>query len=205
MHKGTSYPGEHDRIIDQKTWDRVHNVLAKNGHARGNVTRASTPAPLRGLIRCAHCGKAMTPSHTRRRGRLYRYYVCTGSIKCGADSCPVRSVAAGDIERLVLEQVCRLLRSPEIVSRTVAAYHDVAGDQDTAAEREREVLEAFGRLDEVWDELFPAEQARIVQLLVERIEVDPDGIDVHLRTAGLRGLAEELNPSTVGPAEDAAA
>ena len=114
----------------RRLWDRVHEILAKNGHTRGNVTRASTPAPLRGLIRCAHCGKAMTPSHTRRRGRLYRYYVCTGSIKRGADTCPVRSVAAGDIERLVLEQVRRLLRSPEIVSRTVAAYHGLAQDQD---------------------------------------------------------------------------
>ena len=206
VHKGTSYPGEHDRIIEQNAWNRVHEILAKNGRVRGNVTRASTPAPLRGLIRCAHCGKAMTPSQTRRRGRLYRYYVCTGSIKRGADSCPVRSIAAGDIERLVLEQVRRLLRSPEIVSRTVAAYHDLDPDQDTAAEREREVLEAFGHLDEVWEELFPAEQARVVQLLVEGIEVDPDGIEVHLRTAGLRGLAQELTASAspAGPTEEAA-
>ena len=27
----------------------------------------------------------------------------------------------------------------------------------------------------MWDELFPAEQARIIQLLVERIDVHPDG------------------------------
>ena len=32
--------------------------------------------PLKGLIRCGHCDAAMTPSHTRRKGRLYRYYLC---------------------------------------------------------------------------------------------------------------------------------
>ena len=32
---------------------------------------------------------------------------------------------------------------------------------------EAEVWEALERLDPLWDELFPAEQARIVQLLVE--------------------------------------
>jgi hypothetical protein len=32
---------------------------------------------------------------------------------------------------------------------------------------------------------FPAEQARIVQLLVERVELSPDGLDLHLRVEGL--------------------
>ena len=34
--------------------------------------------------------------------------------------------------------------------------------------------EALERLDPLWDELFPAEQARIVQLLVERVDMQPD-------------------------------
>ena len=54
-----------------------------------------------------------------------------------------------------------------------------------ATGREREVLEALGRLDEVWDELFPAEQTRIMRLLVERIDVAIDGIDIRLRTSGI--------------------
>jgi hypothetical protein len=44
----------------------------------------------------------------------------------------------------------------------------------------------------VWDELFPAEQARIVQLLVERVDVSPDGVDIRLRTEGLANLAADL-------------
>jgi hypothetical protein len=44
-----------------------------------------------------------------------------------------------------------------------------------------------------WEELFPAEQAaRIVQLLVERVEVQLDGVNVRLRTAGLTKLVGEL-------------
>ena len=53
----------------------------------------------------------------------------------------------------------------------------------------REVLERF---DELWDELFPAEQARIVQLLVERVDVSPDGADIRLRTEGLKNLVSDL-------------
>ena len=37
----------------------------------------------------------------------------------------------------------------------------------------------LARLDPLlWEELFPAERARIVRLLVERIEVGPAGADI---------------------------
>jgi hypothetical protein len=57
---------------------------------------------------------------------------------------------------------------------------------------EREVIEALASLDPVWDELFPAEQERIIQLLVRRVEVGPDGLDLELRVEGLESLALEL-------------
>jgi site-specific DNA recombinase len=57
---------------------------------------------------------------------------------------------------------------------------------------EASVREALERLDPLWDELFPAEQTRIVQLLVERINVDVDGIDVRLRVDGLTSLVGDL-------------
>jgi len=133
-------------------------------------------------------GKAMTPSHTRKGGRLYRYYVSTDAIKNGANSCPVRRVAAGEIEAAVVDQIRVLLRSPEMIVRTWQAAR---------AEREpipeREVTEALQRLDPLWDELFPAEQARIVRLLVERVDVDVDGLRIRLRTEGLSGIVDELS------------
>jgi site-specific DNA recombinase len=44
----------------------------------------------------------------------------------------------------------------------------------------------------VWDELYLAEQARILRLLIERIDVAPDGISVTLHAAGIRSLVAEL-------------
>jgi site-specific DNA recombinase len=57
---------------------------------------------------------------------------------------------------------------------------------------EREVVDTLSSLDPVWEELFPAEQERIVQLLVRRVEVGPDGLDLELRAEGLESLALEL-------------
>jgi hypothetical protein len=93
----------------------------------------------------------------------------------------------------VIGQVRRLLTTPEIVVRTWRA----ARDQDGAV-GEGEVRAALHDLDPVWDELFPAEQARIVQLLVERVDVAEDGIGIRLRTEGLRSVVEDLRAGTPG-------
>jgi site-specific DNA recombinase len=192
VHKGKSYPGEHEAIVDRATWDRVNEILATNAKRRGNEARARTPAPLRGLMRCTHCGSAMTPTHTRRRGRLYRYYICLGASRRGHDTCPVRSIAASEVEGLVLGQVRRLLASPELVARTITAVRrENSAAEDTELE-EGDVIEALGALEPVWDELYPAERARILRLLIERIDVAPDGISVTLHAAGIRSLVAEL-------------
>ena len=57
---------------------------------------------------------------------------------------------------------------------------------------EREVVEALQRLDPLWDQLFPAEQARILQLLVARVQVRLDGLEISLRVEGIDSLVEEL-------------
>ena len=52
------------------------------------------------------------------------------------------------------------------------------------------------RLDPLWDELFPAEQGRIVQSLVERVDIWMDGATIRLRMEELAGLAHDLG--TIG-------
>ena len=136
VHKGKSYPGEHEPIVDRTIWDRVREVLATNAKRRGNEARARTPAPLRGLMRCLHCSSAMTPTHTRRaNGKLYRYYICLGASRRGHDTCPLRSIAASEVEGLVLGQVRRLLASPELVARTIAAVRRENGAAEDASLR----------------------------------------------------------------------
>jgi site-specific DNA recombinase len=94
VHKGKSYPGEHEAILDWRLWDQSHRIMAENYHARAMKTRQKAPAMLTGILRCGHCGKAMGASHTKRRGRRYRYYVCNNAERNGYDACPVKSVAA---------------------------------------------------------------------------------------------------------------
>jgi hypothetical protein len=186
VHKGMVYPGEHQGIISQTLWEKVHSIMAESPRKRAARTRAQTPALLKGLI-FGSTGRAMTPTHTRKGGKLYRYYVSTDVLKRDADACTVRRIPAAEIESAVIEQVRVLLRSPEIIVRTWRAARKSLDNLSEA-----DVRDALHRLDPLWDELFPAEQARIIQLLVERVDVAPDGADIRLRTEGLTKVVADL-------------
>jgi site-specific DNA recombinase len=187
VHKGTSYPGEHAAIINRELWDGAHAILSESPRKRAAQTRADTPALLRGLL-YGPDGAAFSPTHTRKCGRLYRYYVSQTVLKHGAGSCPVGRVPAGEIEAAVIDQMRIVFRQPEIIAGTWKAAR-----KDAVDIAETDASTALQQLDPLWDELFPAEQARIVALLVERVDIGTDGLNVRLRTDGLAALAREMS------------
>ncbi|WP_425444839.1 hypothetical protein [Tabrizicola aquatica] len=65
---------------------------------------------------------------------------------------------------------------------------------------EAETCAALARLDPLWDELFPAEQARIVTMLVEGVDIGKDSLNIRLRVDGLGGLAREMFAGEMGAA-----
>ncbi|TPG58030.1 recombinase family protein [Roseomonas nepalensis] len=201
-HKGKVYPGEHAAITDRALWDKVHTLLKESPHTRGNATRNQTPALLKGLIYGTD-GRALSPTHTRRRGRLYRYYVSQAALKgtntaVQADPALVRRISAAEIEAAVVQQVRALLRQPEIIVGTWAAAR--ASDPGLTEGGTRDALH---QMEPLWDELFPAEQARIVRLLVERVTVSITGADIRLRVEGLASLVRDLGASRPAPLETA--
>ncbi len=186
VHKGDSYPGEHDAIIDRNVWDKVHAILQESPRKRAARTRADTPSLLKGLL-FGPDGAAFSPTHTRKGGKLYRYYVSQTVLKHGAGSCPVGRVPAGAIEAAVIDQLRAVFCQPEIV---VGTWRAARAQDDKVTEAD--ACTALQQLDPLWDELFPAEQARIVALLVERIDVGTEGLNVCLRTDRLFTLAKEV-------------
>jgi DNA invertase Pin-like site-specific DNA recombinase len=187
VHKGVAHPGEHEAIVLQVLWDRAHAAISESPRKRAAKARAQTPALLKGLL-YGPTGAAMSPTHTRKGGRLYRYYVSQSVLKQGRDACPIARVPAGEIEAAVIDQLRILLQAPKVIVATWHAARKLANHITEA-----EVRDSLQRLDPLWNELFPAEQARIVQLLVERIDVREQGISIRLRTDGLASIANEFS------------
>jgi hypothetical protein len=164
----------------------VHDIFGESPRKRANNTRTQTPALLKGLIFTA-TGAAMTPSSTKKGSRRYRYYVSMDLLKSREtpdDGIP-RRLPADTVESAVIAEIRRVLRTPAITASVIAAL-----DRDDIPEAD--AIAAFQQFPQLWDQLFPAEQARLIQLLVRRVTVTAEGLIIDLRTDGIAGVMRDL-------------
>ena len=188
VHKGKAYPGEHDAIIDDSLWVRAHAILQESPRKRANNSRSRTPALLKGLI-FSENGAAMTPTSTKKGAKLYRYYVSMDVIRnreTGEETAPMR-LAAGMVEDAVVTEVRRILQTPEVVTQVIAALKKEKGTVSEA-----DAIAALHEFSALWAGLFPAEQARIIQLLVRRVTFTVAGLEVDIRREGIAGVVREM-------------
>lgn len=94
---------------------------------------------------------------------------------------------------MVLAQIHAALMSPEMVQ----SVWDVAREKYPAF-TEPEVVLPLRQMGQVWAQLFPAERQRIVQLLIERVTLREEGIEITWRESGWHTLASEMRPNTIG-------
>jgi site-specific DNA recombinase len=175
-------------------WDRVHTILATNCRVRGGATQAVVPFLLKGIV-FGNDGRALSPWHSTKKssGRRYRYYIPMRDTKEQAGASGLPRLPAAELESAVLEQLRGILRAPALLGDLLSQ----ASKQDPTLD-EAKVTVAMTRLDAIWDQLFPAEQTRIVRLLVEKVIVSPTDLEVRLRANGIERVVLDLRPE---PAE----
>lgn len=190
-HKEKWYAGKHSPIIDQTLWDDVHSILATNAHKRGNHTRAKIHFLLKGMV-FGEDGRALTcwSSTKKKSGRRYRYYISTRDTKEYAGASGLPRLPAAELESAVVGQVRKLLQTPPITQQIVVNAQEAGLETDEA-----QITVALNKVDTVWDHLFPDEQSRIIRLLVEKIVVTADNIDLRMRDNGIERLALDITDS----------
>ncbi len=57
----------------------------------------------------------------------------------------------------------------------------------------KEVNELLSRQTELWDEMFPAERNRLMHLLLKKVTLYEDRLDLDIRTEGMQQLLGELD------------
>lgn len=146
-------------------------------------------------------GRALSPFHTtKKNGRRYRYYVPQRENKEHAGASGLPRLPAAELESAVLDQLRAVLRSPDLLGDILPRAIELDPSLDEA-----KVTVAMTRLDTIWDQLFPAEQTRIVKLLVEKVIVSPNDLEVRLRANGIERLVLELQPTGTAQPEEALA
>jgi site-specific DNA recombinase len=117
--KGQIYQGEHESIVDARTWERVQEILHRNGRNGGVEVRNNYGALLKGLIQCASCDAGMVHTYTVKGPRRYRYYVCVKAQQKGWNNCETKSVSAPAIEAAVVQQIRKIGSDPRIVGEAL--------------------------------------------------------------------------------------
>ena len=96
--------GAHEAIISKEDFELAQKVIRGGGR---NHTRKQHDYPLKGLVRCGNCKRAMT----RRKNKAgVRYFQCIHSVNSRNTDCPVgRSFPEMDIEKVVFHALTQFL------------------------------------------------------------------------------------------------
>jgi DNA invertase Pin-like site-specific DNA recombinase len=186
-HKGNMYKGEHEAVISEETWDKVQEKFAQRATEKKPRHKSSNRALLSGLIRCATCDRLMAPTSCRKNGTVkYHYYTCYNQVKYKTCKALFKSVPAEPIERNVVEEALRIIKSPEIVLK-INKLAEKQGNTDKA-----DFFNALKNLNESWEYLYIEEKRKILQMLVKSIKVLDDGIKINLNLEDFDGFFVEL-------------
>lgn len=193
-HKGQSFPGQHEPIVSTDLWAAVHAFV--DGRKQGPRTRyKKEPALLTGLL-YAPDGQRMLPTYTQKKnGKRYRYYVpyLEKRHSAGATYDPTRPnigpLPALEIETAVLAQVHKALQEPEMI---IGVWQAGMALRERQEMDEPAVLLAMRQMSELWENLFPIEQNRIMRLLIDRVQLHEDGLDIIWQEDSWQRFCREL-------------
>src|SRR5712692_746264 len=197
VHKETSYPGEHPAIIDPVLWETVQAKLAANRVARVNGEQAEAPSLLAGLLHDEK-GERMSPTHTKKQGKRYRYYVLYAFFKGHRGASPLgRRLPAGDLEGLVESRLIAFLNAQ-------TELHAAIEPEVTDATESSGLIARAAELARSWPESPPAERRRMLLRLLTRVDIHRESIEIRVLARGLvsilRGERDSLDRKP--PAEE---
>lgn len=138
---GQVYDGEHDRIVDDETWNGVQSALNRNGRRGGRNIGNKYAALLKGLVRCASCNVGMIHTYVNKKDRLYRYYVCVKAHQRGWTQCETRSVSAPALENAVVEQLRGIGQNPTMLLGVLRQLAEHRNRESAETEREKTDIE----------------------------------------------------------------
>lgn len=187
VHKGSASLGEHSAIIDEELWARVQLLIAENTVDRKLRRNAKEASLLTGILRDG-LGRKMTPSHTARSGKRYRYYATHPSAI--ADVNPAWRLPAHDIEKRAVGMLVSFLSDQSMIRDLIGT--DDAGKLATAITRclciaKQVETSTFHRRTKV-----PA--------LIEQVDVEEAEIKILLSAPGFSEiLGAEISPDRLIP------
>lgn len=174
-HKGKTYPGLHEAIIEKGTWDAVQKMFDEQAPARTSPTNTKQQCLLTGLA-FDEKGDRLSPSHTRKAGRRYHYYI-SNRLMQGGDKNDGWRIPADQLEQTVLQELCRFLEDGVLVTETIYG-------PDTAPEKVQIAVRATSTAAKKIKKNLPTKYKQARQL-IERVDIDDEHLRIQVSISGL--------------------
>jgi DNA invertase Pin-like site-specific DNA recombinase len=172
------YDGQHEPIINLKTWDAVQKMLAGNRAGLMGKCHKDEQAILRGKLYDAVTGEQLAANSSTKNGRRYRYYITRSLYKETRASAPTGWRLSGPVIEKTVDMVVRSMLADR--SSILSAFSNA----DIPATLIPHVLEQARAV------LTRAEQ--IIEGYVSKVSIGPDRIEVKLSLAKLIPEGMEL-------------
>jgi site-specific DNA recombinase len=173
VHKGKSYRGEHEAIVDEMLWNNVQAILTENRVDRARGKTGNESSLLTGILFDAHGGR-MSPTHANKKGTRYRYYISRslldGSTRAKAEGQRIPALA---LESLVVRRIRDWLANPAFILQAIQHATFDAVTQERLIERAR------GLAKEDRD-LGTQDLRTLMCSCIERVQVHVERIDIVL-------------------------
>ena len=169
-HKDNTYDGEHEAILDMPLWEAVQAKLKGNAPQRRRTINVKSGSLLTGII-YDHAGDRLTPIHTKKNGRRYRYYI-SRRISLGEDNDDSGwRLPAPRIETHVISKLTALLEDPVMLM-------DTFNLNDLPQSQLKSITDRAGSIAASINDPNPQIQRDTLLSLTERIEVHPDKLTI---------------------------
>jgi site-specific DNA recombinase len=155
--RGESYPGLHDPLVDEQTFQAAQALLRERGQdltlRRGN----RSDFLLSGVMRCGRCKRAYIGMSAKGNGGTYFYYACSGRQKLGRKACDGERLNRDKLEAAVLDQLARLYRDGDLIADALhRARNEHQADRPALEEQRRTVTEEIRRGERALDRYYQA-------------------------------------------------
>lgn len=164
-HRDKIYEGEHEEIIDTDVFERVQLQLKEHAPKRRHPTNTPDVHLLTGVL-YDETGDRLTPTHAKKKGVRYRYYVSKRIVEKGRDPAHPYAgwrIRAGHIDSIVENQLLQFLQNSSQLMEWFG--------KDLEAEEITQLPALASTRKNQWSELTAEKKRDIIRRLFTRITV----------------------------------
>jgi site-specific DNA recombinase len=184
-HKGKVFDGQHEPIVSDEVWDRVQEKLASQRSQRKSRSNAASPSLLKGLL-YDEKGERLSPSHSSKNGKRYRYYISHQLLQKKDNSQDSWRLPAHELEKLVCDALASFIGNKSKLASAIS-------NEAMLRIAEPDVKEGISKTIRTLLEGAFEQQHKLLTQVIERVAISTSTISIQLNSTKLELLLFDTN------------